>query len=104
VFKASTIRDPLHSCVHTKSHPQFPGLVLPSSQKLTLGLLVTITLPFLRALLLLLLLLLLLDLQVGFYPDAMLVTLISHNTQIHISHKVTHLAQTKHTHKATQTI
>jgi hypothetical protein len=28
----------------TKSHPQFPGLVLPSGRKLTLGLLATITL------------------------------------------------------------
>jgi hypothetical protein len=29
---------------HTKSHPQFPGLVLPSDKKLTLGLLAAITL------------------------------------------------------------
>jgi hypothetical protein len=31
-------------CMHTKSHPRFPGLVLPFVQKLTSGLQATITL------------------------------------------------------------
>jgi hypothetical protein len=34
----------LYLTKHARNHPYFPGLVLPSGQKLTLGLLATITL------------------------------------------------------------